>query len=149
MPPRAIETSKPTCPIAAQPRVKQLAYRMLAYLSLGLAMIGIITPGLPATEFLLLAAWASAKGSPRLNRWLHQHRLFGPMLRDWHSGQVRRRSKCIASLSMLLCFALLLWHQPPHWLLVLAAGGMSCGALWLWSRPEPQHKTSASPQRHP
>jgi uncharacterized membrane protein YbaN (DUF454 family) len=106
MPSRSFQINK------TGPRLKQLAYRGLAYLSLGLAILGVILPGLPATEFLLLAAWASARGSPRLHRWLQQHPLFGSMLRDWHSGHVARRSKWFASLSMLLCFALLLWHQP-------------------------------------
>jgi uncharacterized membrane protein YbaN (DUF454 family) len=117
-------------------RLKRIAYLVLAYLSLGCAVLGVILPGLPATEFVLLAAWASAKSSPRLNRWLHQHRLFGPMLNNWQRGVIVRRHKLAASLSMSLCLALLLWHQPPLWLLLSATGGMLCGALWIWSRPE-------------
>jgi uncharacterized membrane protein YbaN (DUF454 family) len=135
MPSRSFQINK------TGPRLKQLAYRGLAYLSLGLAILGVILPGLPATEFLLLAAWASARGSPRLHRWLQQHPLFGSMLRDWHSGHVARRSKWFASLSMLLCFALLLWHQPPPWLVIFAGVGMACGALWLWLKTEPDKPT--------
>ena len=118
-------------------RLKRLAYLVLAWCSLACALLGVLLPGLPATEFVLLAAWASAKGSPRLNQWLHRHRLFGPMLRDWRAGVVARRVKWTASLSMSLCLAVLLWHQPPLWLLFSAVGGMGCGAYWIWSRPEP------------
>lgn len=135
------DTSRDASNTSQQPAIngaKRLAYLLLAYLSLGCALLGVILPGLPTTEFVLLAAWASAKGSPRLNRWLHQHRLFGALLRDWQAGAVARRTKWLASFSMLSCFALLLWHQPPLWLLLTAAGGMACGALWLWSRPEPK-----------
>lgn len=134
-------TSRDASDASRQPpmsRIKRMAYLLLAYLSLGCAILGVLLPGLPATEFVLLAAWASAKGSPRLHRWLLQHRLFGALLRDWQVGVVARRIKWAASLSMLLCLAVLLWHQPPLWLLLTAGGGMSCGALWLWSRTEPQ-----------
>ena len=43
------------------------AYALLAYTSLGVGMIGLVVPGLPTTEFVLLAAWAAAKSSPRLS----------------------------------------------------------------------------------
>ncbi|TBU90033.1 YbaN family protein [Phytopseudomonas dryadis] len=131
----------------ASDRLKRLAYLLLAYLSLGCAILGVILPGLPATEFVLLAAWASAKSSPRLHHWLQRHRLFGPLLRDWRAGLVARRSKWIASLSMLLCFSLLLWHQPPLWLLLSAGAGMACGAGWLWSRAEPPRPADAGLER--
>lgn len=124
-------------PTPAPSPAKRLCYLALAYLSLGLALLGLILPGLPATEFVLLAAWASGKSSPRLNRWLHEHRLFGPMLNNWaRGGVIARRHKLYASLGMLACFALLLWHEPPLWLLLTAGGGMLCGACWIWSRPE-------------
>jgi len=35
---------------------------------------------LSTTEFVLLAAWTSSKSSPRLNRLLHEQRVFGPIL---------------------------------------------------------------------
>ncbi|WP_437883888.1 YbaN family protein [Pseudomonas sp. LRF_L74] len=116
---------------------KRLAYLALAYASLGCAILGIILPGLPATEFILLSAWAATKSSPRLSHWLHNHKLFGPPLRNWRDGRlISRKSKLLASMSMSLCLAILIWHQPPLWVLLCAAGGMGCGALWIWSRPE-------------
>ena len=112
---------------------------LLAYLSIGMAMLGVILPGLPTTEFVLLAAWAASRSSPRLAAWLENHRVFGPLLRNWRNGGViTRRSKTVASLAMAACLGLLLWHQPPLWLLLCAGGGMACGALYIWSRPEAQ-----------
>ncbi|SDH20934.1 hypothetical protein SAMN05216588_103186 [Pseudomonas flavescens] len=109
----------------------------LAYLSIGMAALGVIVPGLPTTEFVLLAAWAASRSSPRLNAWLENHRLFGPLLRNWRDGGViGRRSKVVASLSMLtaFCIMLLTVAHPPS--LIFAGLGMSGGALWIWSRPE-------------
>jgi len=124
-------------PVVMARGLKRLGYLVLAWVSLGLALLGAVLPGLPCTEFVLLSAWAASRSSPRLSRWLERHRLFGPLLRDWRDGGViSRRSKTVASLAMLGCLGLLLWHQPPAWVLACAVGGMGCGALFIWSRPE-------------
>lgn len=113
----------------------------LAYLSIGMAALGVLVPGLPTTEFVLLAAWAASRSSPRLSAWLENHRLFGPLLRNWRDGGViTRRTKLAASLSMLVAFVIMILtvaHTPS---VIFAGLGMSCGALWIWSRPERPRK---------
>ena len=114
----------------------KLFYLALAYLALGIAFLGILLPGLPATEFLLLAAWAAGKSSPRLHNWMMNHPMIGPPLKDWkHSGVIRLKTKLMASASMLVAAALIVLniHHLPSVLFCLA--GMSCGAWWIWSRP--------------
>lgn len=109
----------------------------LAYLSIGMAAVGVVVPGLPTTEFVLLAAWAASRSSPRLSAWLENHRLFGPLLRNWRNGGViTRRTKLVSALSMLVAFGIMLLtvsHTPS---IIFAGLGMACGALWIWSRPE-------------
>lgn len=79
--------------------------------SLALGIIGVVLPGLPTTPFILLAAACYAKASPRLHTWLLNHRLTGPMLRDWESDRsLTRRSKTIAVGSMLLMVSISIWH---------------------------------------
>lgn len=123
--------------INPRPAWQRWLWLLLAYVSIGLAMLGVLLPGLPTTEFVLLAAWAASRSSPRLAAWLDNHRLFGPLLRDWRNGGViTRRSKLLASLSMLVALSILLLtvkHLPS---VAFAAAGMSCGAVWIWSRPE-------------
>ena len=74
---------------------------LLAYGSLGLGLVGIVVPGLPTVPFVLLAAYAAARGSSRLHRWLLAHRQFGPVIRDWQAqGAVSRRAKWLATTMM-------------------------------------------------
>ncbi len=68
--------------------------RFFALLCLGLGIVGVFLPGLPTTVFILMASWAAARSSPRIHAWLHRHKLFGPMLRNWEAGgYVSRRAK--------------------------------------------------------
>lgn len=127
-------------------RVRRGVYLLLAWLALALGVIGIVVPGLPTTPFVLLAAWAAARSSERLHAWLHAHRIFGPMIRDWQAtGAVARRAKWVASLAMLLCAALMFVTAPRLWMAAGGTGVMLIVAVWLWSRPEPSSPVSPSP----
>ncbi|SEE88701.1 MULTISPECIES: YbaN family protein [Pseudomonas] len=118
-------------------KLARILFGLLAYISLAIGLIAIVVPGLPTTEFILLAAWAATKSSPRLSAWLENHRLFGPILGNWRNGKiVARRAKVSATVSMLLC-AGLMWVTLDHgWPVYLAIAGMGLGNLWIWSRPE-------------
>jgi len=120
----------------------------LAYVSLGLAILAVFLPGIPSTEFVLLAAWAASKGSPRLRAWMLNHRLFGPIIHNWQHGRVvTRRAKVAASISMSIALAIMVWTLPNHRILVaVLAVGMACGAAWMWSRPEQTARTPQTPQ---
>ncbi|ALU91646.1 YbaN family protein [Herbaspirillum rubrisubalbicans] len=119
---------------------------LLAYVSLGIGIVALFIPGIPTTEFVLLSAWAASRGSPRLQRWLEQHRLFGPMIHNWRHGQVvARRAKISASLMMSLCLVIMLFTVKRHWVIVLATLGMAVGAAWMWSRPERIEADNALP----
>ncbi|MHC8365645.1 YbaN family protein [Pseudomonas sp. ZT5P21] len=124
-------------PHPASSKLTRLLFGAVAYVSLAIGLIAIVVPGLPTTEFILLAAWAATKSSPRLSAWLENHRLFGPILSNWRNGRiVARRAKVSATLSMLLC-AGLMWVMLDHgWTVYLAITGMSLGNVWIWSRPE-------------
>ncbi|MBF8792836.1 YbaN family protein [Pseudomonas monteilii] len=121
----------------ARSKLSRLLFALLAYVSLGIGLVAIVIPGLPTTEFILLAAWAATRSSPRLRAWLENHRLFGPILYNWRNGKViQRRAKVSATLSMLLCAGLMLVFLEARWPVFLAIGGMALGNLWIWSRPE-------------
>jgi uncharacterized protein len=116
---------------------KTFMYQVIAFLSLIMAFVGVMVPGIPATEFILLCAWSSSKGSPRIYRFLHNNRFTGPVLYNWDNGKVISRSnKVISSISMFLCACLLVCSGVNSYVLFFALSGMFVGFLWMWSRPE-------------
>jgi uncharacterized membrane protein YbaN (DUF454 family) len=119
------------------------AWWLLAYASLAVGLVGIFVPGLPTTVFVLIAAWAAARGSARLERRLLAHPRFGPVILAWREhGAVPRRAKWAATWTMLACAAILLLVMaavPSHrsWMVALPIGCMALVGTWLWLRPEP------------
>lgn len=123
-------------------RVLPLPVRLLlmavALLCVALGLIGVVVPGMPTTVFILMAAWAAARSSPRLSGWLYAHRLFGPILLNWENGGfVARRVKWIASSTMALSGVIVWFTVASPWGRGAALLSMILVAAWLWCRPEP------------
>ncbi|WP_367181194.1 YbaN family protein [uncultured Ramlibacter sp.] len=129
---------------AALPAPARWLLLALAWLCLGLAILGVFLPLLPTVPFLLLAAWAAARSSPRLSAWLEGHPRFGPHLRDWRrAGVVRRRSKWQATAVMATSAVLVLLLVQKTWAAATAIACMATVLCWLWLRPEQPPQESA------
>ncbi|AMO25097.1 YbaN family protein [Ramlibacter solisilvae] len=110
---------------------------LLAVLSLAVGIVGIFVPVLPTVPFVLLAAWAAARSSPRLSAWLEGHPRFGRYIREWRQGGVvRRPAKWAASLAMSASALIILATVGLRWPAALSIGTMACVGAWLWRRPE-------------
>lgn len=111
----------------------------LAGLCLVLAAVGVVVPVLPTVPFLVVAAWAAARSSPRLHRWMLAHPRFGPALQDWYeAGVVPRKAKWFST-AMMGGSAVSMPVFLPADLMSIVAGVVACmgGVLvWLWRRPE-------------
>ena len=142
-PSRPPESTSPLPAPQSLPRPVRWLLLVFAALCLVMGAIGVVVPGLPTTVFILMAAWAAARSSPRLHGWLLRHRLFGPMLVNWQNGgYVSRRAKWSATITMLLCAAIVWWTAHYAWSAWLACTTMACVLAWLWRRPEPPESTA-------
>jgi uncharacterized membrane protein YbaN (DUF454 family) len=115
------------------------ALQALAALSLLLALVGVVLPVMPTVPFLVVAAWAAARSSPRLHHWLLTHPHFGPYLRDWYeAGVVPRRAKWFSTVMMGGSAIMMPIVVPPAWLPLVAVVVLCMAAVlaWLWLRPE-------------
>lgn len=66
---------------------KSRLYVAAGFLSIGVGVVGIWTPLLPTTVFLLLAASCFARGSERWHQWLMTHPQLSPYIRAFRDKQ--------------------------------------------------------------
>ncbi|MCP5036637.1 MAG: DUF454 domain-containing protein [Rhodobacteraceae bacterium] len=117
--------------------MRRILYLTFGWIAVGLGLIGVVLPGLPTTPFMLVAAFAFSKGSPRLRAWLVDHRLFGPPIRDWENrGAISRRAKVTAVSMMALIFAISLMLALPGWALLAQASCLAAVAIFILTRPD-------------
>lgn len=105
-------------------------------LCVGVGAVGLFVPGLPSTVFFLVALWSFERSSPRLERWLLEHRLVGSTLRNWReTGSMAPRAKIVAIAMIWVCIGVSVWALPVLWvkaLLLVVAVALTC---YLASRP--------------
>jgi uncharacterized membrane protein YbaN (DUF454 family) len=122
--------------------------QFVAGLSVVLGLVGIFVPVMPTVPFLIVAAWAASRSSPRLHHWLVTHPRFGRQLREWNEyGIVPRKAKWFTTVMMAISAVSMLVVAPRAWLWAVGIGicGMVLVLVWLWRRPE--KKPAADPDR--
>ena len=120
----------------------------LAWLSLGLALVGIgvvgiFVPLLPTTDFMILALPCFARSSPRLESWLLNHPRFGPGLRAWREQRaIPRHAKIASCIGMTVGFVSFCLLARPGVVVALPVAVIMIGAaIWIWRRREPAPRT--------
>jgi uncharacterized membrane protein YbaN (DUF454 family) len=116
--------------------IKKYLWMGLGFLSLGMAYIGVIVPGIPFSIFLVFAAYCFAKSSKKWHDWLYNHKYFGPFLTNWTQKKVFptwAKYMMIAVMSSSLAF---LWFSTGNIKAVAWSGGfMLLVAIWAWRYP--------------
>lgn len=112
-------------------------WNAFGWLMVCLGFAGYALPGVPGTVFLVAALWCFRKGSPRFERWLLGHRLFGPVLSRWDAERsLTRRTKQVAVGSVWVFVPLssvALWPYP--WVLAALLALGVYGTWFILSRP--------------
>lgn len=123
---------------------------IIAWLAVGLGIIGIFLPVLPTTPFMILAAALFARTSPRFERWLIDHPRFGKPLIDWRrEGAIARKAK-IASVSLMAVSYGIVWFAGPNMLALKIGIGvvLALSAAFVLTRPEPAPRDErAAPEK--
>lgn len=112
-------------------------YLGFGWLMVAIGAVGVVLPGLPTTPFLIVAVWCFARSSERFERYLLEHRTFGPTLVAWREkGAIPRRAKILSVATMSVSFPLFLATAHPSFLFAaVVAGLMLAGAAYVLSRP--------------
>ena len=115
--------------------MKKKLFFILGWLCLGLAYLGMVTPGLPWSIFIVGAAYCFAKSSDRMYNWIYSHPKFGPFLTNWTEKKVfPRKMKYLMIVTMSTTFLFLLVTAPLK--VALWSGAfMFLVAVWAWRFP--------------
>lgn len=117
-------------------QIGKTGFRVLAYVTAGLAVAGIVLPLLPTTPFALLSAFFASRSSPAFASWLENHRVLGPAIERWRRNRaVPLQAKLLACLMMTLSWTLLWLAGSSATVLWVAGLFMATGAGYLLSRP--------------
>ncbi len=115
----------------------KLMWSLIGGVALALAIIGVALPVMPTVPFLLVAAWAFSKSSPRLRQRILEHPVYGPPVRAWQErGAVGRMAKIWAVSAMSGGVLLSLWLGLPLWVVGLQFATCAAIACYVVTRPE-------------
>ena len=116
--------------------MKRFLWKCLGFLSLGMAYIGVVTPGIPYSPFVVFAAYCFSKGSPKMHAWLYNHKLFGPFLTNWGEKRVFPLKIKFFMLGMMsLSLVLMSIGSVPLRGVIYTGIFMLCVAVWAWRYP--------------
>jgi uncharacterized protein len=111
-------------------------WRLLGTACVCIGAVGVFVPLLPTTPFLLVAAWAYARGSERWRRWLVEHPRLGPSIRAWQQSRaIPLKAKVIAVLSLLFSLVVALWLSLPPIALGLQITALVAVSAFILTRP--------------
>ena len=110
-----------------------MVYATLGWCAVALALIGVVTPGVPTTVFVIAASYCFSRSSPRFERWLRENAWLGPSLqrfeRDGGMPASAKRAALIAMWTAILVSSVVLvgihWAAAAGVLLLGAAGTVS------------------------
>lgn len=114
----------------------RVAFFVAGTVSLLLGIAGVFLPVLPTTPFVLFAAACFARSSPRVHGWLLDHRVTGPIVREWEEHRAMPPGvKPWAYALMVLSFGISIWVMESLWhRAFLGAMAVTLGIL-LWRVP--------------
>lgn len=122
----------------------RLLWLFTGLLSVAIGAIGVVVPLLPTTPFLLVAAFAFARSSARLTKWLHEHRKFGSLIENWNQhGSIDRKSKFWSMVVIVAAPIITFFVGAPLWAIGAQVAVLACSATFILTRPLPPHERTA------
>lgn len=117
-------------------RIRRWLYLIGGTVSLALALLGIIVPGLPVTPLALLAAILYAKSSEKLYHRLLDNKILGPRIKSYHRRKgVTRKGKLgiIAFMTLMVLFSsFVVIKVIPIRILILFLGVIGLIVVWFF-----------------
>jgi len=116
--------------------IKKFLYFALGCLCMVMAYIGVITPGIPYSPFVVAAAFCFARSSERAHRWIMTHPIFGLFLTNWSEKRVFPQKMKYLMIAMMTLSLVLMTVSGVKPIGIISTGiFMLLVAVWAWRYP--------------
>ncbi|MBH30736.1 MAG: hypothetical protein CMG71_01950 [Candidatus Marinimicrobia bacterium] len=113
-------------------------YLIFGFLSVSLGVLGTVLPVIPTTPLFILSAWCFSKSSKRLEHWIVNNRISGPIINNWRKYKGLTRKSKISAVSIIIpsiLYSCYLIENVFTNILLIFVCLMLC--VYLTTRPEP------------
>jgi uncharacterized membrane protein YbaN (DUF454 family) len=115
--------------------MKKAFFFVAGWLCLIMAYVGVITPGIPFSIFLVGAAYCFARSSKKMEAWIYNHRYFGPFLTNWEGKRVFPQRAKYAMIAVMGSSLVFMYLTIPVKAVIYSAIMMLLVAVWAWRFP--------------
>ncbi len=115
--------------------MKKGIFFVLGWICLVMAYIGLVTPGIPFSIFLVGAAYCFARSSKRMENWIYNHKHFGPFLLNWEKKRVFPQRAKYAMILVMTSSVIIMSFFVPIKGVIYSAAFMALVAVWAWRYP--------------
>ena len=115
--------------------MKKIIFFTLGWLCLIMAYIGIVTPGIPFSIFLVGAAYCFARSSKKMENWIYNHKHFGPFLLNWENKRVFPQRAKYAMIAVMTSSLVIMFFFVPIKGVIYSGIMMLLVAVWAWRYP--------------
>jgi uncharacterized membrane protein YbaN (DUF454 family) len=115
--------------------MKKVIFFILGWFCLVMAYVGIITPGIPFSIFLVGAAYCFARSSKKMENWIYSHKHFGPFLLNWEKKRVFPQKGKYAMIAVMSSTLVIMMFVVPLKGVLISGTFMALVAIWAWRYP--------------
>lgn len=104
---------------------------------MGVAYVGVVTPGIPWSTPVVAAAYCFAKSNQTWHDWIMNHKFFGSFLQNWSRHRVFPFRAKIAMFVSMDISLIVLWITTQNLYLVLGLALVMAGVCaWVFRYPD-------------
>lgn len=115
--------------------IKKPIFFVLGWLCLIMAYVGVITPGIPFSIFLVGAAYCFARSSKKMEHWIYNHKLFGPFLINWENKRIFPKKAKYMMIAVMSSSLAIMYFTLPITAVAYSGVCMVLVAIWAWRYP--------------
>lgn len=115
--------------------MKKTIFFILGWLCLIMAYIGVVTPGIPFSIFLVGAAYCFARSSKKMENWIYNHKHFGPFLLNWENKRVFPQRAKYTMIAVMSSSLIIMYFFVPIKGVIYSGIMMLLVAVWAWRYP--------------